>query len=170
MGGCVCPPSVLLQYFEVPLEVPVHTGTRGAGGLRFCNVARAVIRSAWTSPKYRGRKFCVLCARSVTIAAKNRTLMRRNCAQFRSCVSKLTQLQKQFTQFENAASRKRSFECTSSSNNKFLKVESGVERLPPIQLSALAHKAAFQKDDEHLNPRERTHLQVLDCLLRHDHR
>lgn len=50
------------------------------------------------------------------------------------------------------------------------KVESGVERLPPIQLSALAHKAAFQKDDEHLNPRERTHLQVLDCLLRHDHR
>ena len=102
-----------------PLPVGKY-GTRGAGGLRFCNVARAVIRSAWTSPKYRGRKFCVLCARSVTIAAKNRTLMRRNCAQFRSCVSKLTQLQKQFTQFENAASRKRSFECTSSSNNTFL--------------------------------------------------
>jgi hypothetical protein len=50
------------------------------------------------------------------------------------------------------------------------KVESGVEGLPPIQLSALAHKAASQKDDKHLNPRERAHLQVLDCLLRNDHK
>ena len=50
------------------------------------------------------------------------------------------------------------------------KVSSGVDGLPPIQLLALAQKAALQKDDKYLNSRERSHLQVLDCLLRHDHK
>jgi hypothetical protein len=50
------------------------------------------------------------------------------------------------------------------------KVDSGVEGLPPIQLLPLAMEAASRKDDDHLNPREQAHLQVLDCLLRHDHR
>jgi hypothetical protein len=49
-------------------------------------------------------------------------------------------------------------------------VESGVEGLPPIQMMALAERAAAMKDHEHLNSREKTHLQALDCMLRHDHR
>jgi len=50
------------------------------------------------------------------------------------------------------------------------KVDSGVDRLPPIQLLQLAREAASKKDDEYLNPRERAHLQALDCMLRHDHK
>lgn len=50
------------------------------------------------------------------------------------------------------------------------KVDSGVDGLPPIQLLPLAKEAASRKDEEYLNPRERAHLQVLDCLLRHDHK
>ncbi len=49
-------------------------------------------------------------------------------------------------------------------------VDSGVEGLPPIQLSALAQQAASKKDDESLNTRERNHLQALHCLLHHDHK
>jgi hypothetical protein len=49
------------------------------------------------------------------------------------------------------------------------KVDSGVEGLPPIQMLALAKKAAAMKDHDHLNPRERAHLKALDCMLRHEH-
>jgi hypothetical protein len=48
--------------------------------------------------------------------------------------------------------------------------ESGVEGLPPIQLLSLAKSAAAMKDHEHLNPREKSHLRALDCMLRHDHK
>eukprot|EP00934_Nitzschia_sp_Nitz4_P000326 Nitzschia sp. Nitz4//scaffold260_size33533//26353//28686//NITZ4_007882-RA/size33533-processed-gene-0.3-mRNA-1//1//CDS//3329544692//326//frame0 len=50
-------------------------------------------------------------------------------------------------------------------------VDSGVDELSsPIQLLALAQQAALKKDDEHLNSREKAHLQALDCMLRHDHK
>jgi hypothetical protein len=49
-------------------------------------------------------------------------------------------------------------------------VDSGVEGLPPIQMFALAKQAAAMKDHEYLNPREKTHLQALDCMMRQDHK
>ena len=49
-------------------------------------------------------------------------------------------------------------------------VETGVEGLSRIQLVPLAEQAAAAKDDENMNPREKAHLQALDCLLHHDHK
>jgi len=53
-------------------------------------------------------------------------------------------------------------------------VDSGIEtsdgRLKHISIWDLAHQAATMHDHEDLQPRERAHLQALDCLLRQDHR
>lgn len=49
-------------------------------------------------------------------------------------------------------------------------VDSGVDGFPVIQLLELAHGAALEKDNKILNPRERSHLQALHCLLHHDHK
>jgi hypothetical protein len=53
-------------------------------------------------------------------------------------------------------------------------VDSGIEssdgQLKHISIWNLAHQAAAMHNHEDLQPRERAHLQALDCMLRHDHR
>lgn len=49
-------------------------------------------------------------------------------------------------------------------------VPSGVDGLPSLQMLILARNAANARENENLNQRERTHLQALDCLLRHDYK
>jgi hypothetical protein len=49
-------------------------------------------------------------------------------------------------------------------------VNSGVDGLPPIQMFDLAKTAVAAKDNEFLNPREKSHLLALDCMLRQDHK
>ena len=51
-------------------------------------------------------------------------------------------------------------------------VESGVDELAnsKIQMFTLASDAAKMKGNKYLNPREKAHLQALDCMLNHDHK
>jgi hypothetical protein len=49
-------------------------------------------------------------------------------------------------------------------------VPSGIDGVPQLQLLPLARLAVDEKRNEDLDPRERTHLKVLDCLLKKKHK
>lgn len=49
-------------------------------------------------------------------------------------------------------------------------VPSGIDGVPRLQLLPLARLAVNEKRNENLDPRERTHLNVLDCLLKKNHK
>lgn len=55
-------------------------------------------------------------------------------------------------------------------DNLLSQVPSGVDGVPPLQMLPLAELAADQRRNQDLDTRERTHLNVLECLLRHQHK